>query len=168
MTTGIFEAKAAVIDRLALLAGRAGHILAGVQVAYIYPGVLAKQECIYGGFATFEQPEEEEIADGYDTVTEETALLTLHLQVQAPLTAQVAVAVVGDVPAAGVVRACDVRLGVLLTGVRLGLAGENALPGLLRVARIERGQADYWLAEDMVGSRMSVQVQVVSNISSRA
>lgn len=167
MGTNVYLAKDLLIDRLRLLSTSPGHPLEGVQVTYAYPGQHAKSECIYGGFAQFEQPVEDEAVSGHDTISLENALVTIHIQVQAPLTSLVVVPDDLAQVAATVVRDCDRRAGELLAGVRLGLRDMNSQPDTMSFGRIERGQASYWLAEDMVGSRLACQVGVSSQVGSR-
>jgi len=150
MTTNAYAAKRALFDRLTELAALGGGALAGVQVAYAYPGATAKAECVYGGGVTFDQPGEDDMVDGKQVLVKEDAQVSVHIRiVQSP-------------PSADGIRDTDERAEAIGDAIGEALAANPHLAGGHSVTRILGGQGDYAPTDTQAVSILSYRISVES------
>ena len=148
MTTYAFTAKDALFDRLEAYAAPA-QPLAGLQVAYAFPGAKVDLECLYGGGIRFEQ--RDAVAESPGIMVTEESLVSVYIRVCARPPTDV--------------RVTDARCGAI--GAQLGalLRAEPKLAGGNAVVGIARGAADYSQTDDETVSILSYQVRVTTNIT---
>jgi hypothetical protein len=150
--TNAYAAKRAIIDRLAALAASGGGPLAGVQVAYSWPGKNAEMVCVYLGRVTFEHPADEELADGPDSLPKEVATIGLHISVaQSP-------------PSDDGVRDTDIQAEEIGDAIGDLLMREPRLAGGHSIARIAAGEGDYIPTDDQARSVLTLRITVESYV----
>lgn len=148
MTTRVYEAKAALFDRIALLAAD-GQPLEGVQVSYAAPRKQDLQrECVYGGGTRFTHADA--VAER-GVLVAEVALVSLYIRVAAA--------------AAGAVASTDARAAAIFAVLAGALAASPLLPGDMRIAAITQGQGDYDQTVDETLSILGVQVRIESDLT---
>lgn len=148
MTTAAYAAKAALFDRLAAYAAPA-QPLAGLQVAYGWPGATVDLECLYGGGVRFDQ--KDMIAESPGILVDEEALISIYIRVVAR--------------PAGDPRTTDTRAAVI--GAQLGalLRAEPRLAGGNTILGIASGAGDYSQTDDETVSILAYQVRVSTNLT---
>jgi hypothetical protein len=142
MMTEALAAKRALFNRLSSLTGP-GLPLAGLQVAYAWPGRVAEQQCVYGGGIRFTRA-----SAGHDGHAE------LWLE-----TAQVGVYVRVATPGAEVVDT-DARVQEIAAVIETVLAEQPELTGGFTYTGISGGSADYAADDTGPTSILAYQVQV--------
>lgn len=125
MTTNVYAAKRALFARLRDKAAD-GQPLAGIQVAYAFPGQV-DQECIYGGGVRFDH--QDAVAEHPGIMVTETALVSLYVRI---------VGATGDD-----VEATDDRAAEVLATITALLRAEPRLAGGQTWLGIQGGQGDY-------------------------
>lgn len=154
MSTNVYAAKRAIIARLQQHAASSGNPLSGRQVAYAWPGQSAELVCVYGGGVTFDQPEDQELANGLrDRVPRENAVVTVHIRVAHSPPGEAGIA--------------DTDVDAEQIGAEIGrvLMAEPKLAGGHSVARITSGQGDYSPTDDQAVSILSYRITVSSWIT---
>lgn len=141
--TNAYAAKRAVFARLSDHTHGAGP-LAGVQVAYDWPGNVTR-ECVYGGGVRFTQTEEGH--DGRRAIRREVATLGWY------------VAVTGEGQGA---LETEQRIEEIADAIGELLSAEPHLGGRLTFEEIASGQGDYWPIDGATESRLGLQVTVTS------
>ncbi|MEU2699581.1 hypothetical protein [Micromonospora aurantiaca (nom. illeg.)] len=144
--TNVYAAKKALFDGLTFLATE-GQPLAGIQVAYAFPGNV-ELECIYGGGVRFTQ---EDLTAEHWVATEETALVSVYFRVHRKEPRAVALT--------------DARAAEMLGQTVAVLRTYPSLGGGLTVTGVTQGQGDYDQPQDESLSILSVQVQVRSQLT---
>ena len=151
MTTNGYAAKRALFDALGELSRLAGGPLAGVQVAYSYPGQTAEHILVYGGSVTFDQPGEDgDAVDGNRVLTKETAFIGVHIRVG-----------VSPQPDGGI-RDTDELAEAIGEAIGHEIAVNPHLCGGNSWARIVGGQGDYSPNDDSSVSTLSYRIAVDS------
>ncbi|AYF32196.1 hypothetical protein CSH63_33110 [Micromonospora tulbaghiae] len=137
--TEALRCKRALFDRLAARVGR-GMPLAGLQVAYAWPGRTAEAECVYGGGVRFTRT-----SAGHDGRAElwlETATIGVYVRVrQAGATAE----------------ETDARATEIGGLVESELAAQPELAGGYTYVQISGGTADYAGDDDAMTSILAYQ-----------
>lgn len=146
MTTNVYAAKGALIDRLQPLTG-VGQDLAGVQIEYAAPGQFA-EECVYGGGVRFQH---EDATAERAVLMVETALISIYIRVTRKLPATV--------------RETDARAREIFAAIAGHLVAQPALAGGMSFAAITQGQGDYNQTDDEVWSILAVQVSIESDLT---
>ncbi|MEV6798538.1 hypothetical protein AB0M91_09340 [Micromonospora rifamycinica] len=139
-STEALRCKKALFERLAAQTGP-GLPLAGLQVAYAWPGRTAERECVYGGGVRFTRA-----SAGHDGTGElwlETTTVGLYVRVAQP-GAQVEET-----------DARTVEIGAVIEGV---LSAQPQLAGGYTYVQMSGGTADYATDDDGPTSVLSYQV----------
>lgn len=147
MTTLVYAAKAALFDRLTAYAQPA-QPLAGLQVAYAFPGDNVDLECLYGGGVRFEQ--RDAIAEAPGIMITEEAQVSVYIRIcHRPPTD---------------VRDTDTRAAAI--GAQLGvlLKTEPKLAGNNTVVGIDSGAGDYSQTADETISILAYKVRITTNM----
>lgn len=147
MTTRTYAAKKVLFDRLGALTVVGGP-LEGVQVAYAYPGPMAKR-CIYGGGIRFDHTEM--VAEGVGLAVLEESRIRIYIRLaQSPATS------VEETDAAAA------ALGAIVAGQ---LRANPDLGSGITVLGIASGQGDYDALPEQTTSILSYELRVRSNLS---
>ncbi len=148
MTTNVYAAKAALFTRLAAYAQPA-QPLAGLQVAYAFPGSNVELECMYGGGVRFDQT---------DAVAETPGILVTEV-------AQVSVYIRVMITPPGDVKDTDTRAAAIGSKMGVLLRTEPRLAGNLTVVGIAGGAGDYAQNSTETISILAYQVRVSTRLS---
>ncbi|MET8908385.1 hypothetical protein [Micromonospora sp. NPDC004551] len=150
MTTLVYQAKGALITRLTALAQPA-QPLAGIQVAYAFPGFAGlRLDCVYGGGVRFSH--EDAVAER-GVLISEMSLVSLYIRVTRK----------PSVP----VEETDARAAVIFGQIAGQLVAQPHLAGPMSFAGIAQGQGDYEILPDnsQSASILAVQVRVETDLS---
>lgn len=148
MTTTVYDTKRALFSRLSAYTAP-GQLLAGVQVAYAWPGSKVGLECVYGGGVRFEH---------LDAVAEHPGVLVTEIA-----TISLYVRVVARPP--GPVADTDTRAAVIGAGIAQILRTHPDLEGGSTWLGITGGQGDYSQTDDETVSVVAYQLRTARNIS---
>lgn len=148
MTTFAYTAKAALFTRLTAYAAPA-QPLAGLQVAYAFPGNSVDLECLYGGGVRFNQTDA--IAEAPGIMVTEESLVSIYIRVC-------------NRPATDVATT-DTRVAAIGAQVAALLRAEPQLAGSGAVLGIASGAGDYSQTDDETISILSYQIRVSTHLS---
>jgi hypothetical protein len=147
MVPQVYDAKRALFDRLAVLAGD-GQPIAGVQVSYAFPGAAAVQaECVYGGGVRFTL--DDPVAER-GVLTTETDLVSVYIRVA--------------IKAAGKVDATDARALAIARAITADLAAQPAVGPSMTFRAVTQGQGDWEQATDESMSILGLQVRIETDL----
>ncbi|MEV0805734.1 hypothetical protein [Micromonospora sp. NPDC050200] len=138
-TTEALRCKKALFDRLDAQTGR-GLPLAGLQMAYAWPGRNPEAECVYGGGVRFTRT-----SAGHDGRAElwlETATIGLYVRVRRP---------------GAQVEETDARATEIGGVIETLLAERPELAGGYTYLQMSSGSADYYVDDDAVTSILACQ-----------
>jgi hypothetical protein len=148
VTTSAYTAKAALFTRL-LAYAQPAQPLAGLQVAYAFPGINVDLECLYGGGVRFEQ--RDAIAESPGLMVTEEATISIYIRVC-------------NRPASDV-QTTDTRAAQIGAQVGALLRAEPILAGGTTLLGISGGAGDYSQTDDETISILSYQVRASTNLS---
>jgi hypothetical protein len=152
LSTNAYAAKRAIFDRLRERSHQPSNRLSDALVSYADPGKFAEGHMVYGGGIVFDQPKEDELADGDDILTHELATIGVHVRVEIPT------------PEDG--RGCEVSDEICEgIGEEIGemFRADRHLAGGTSITRIAGGQCDQGSTDTTVTSTLTYYVDVESD-----
>lgn len=142
--TAIYDATAAIIDRLAELAATVGHPLSGVEVAYARTGEITDR-AIYAGGGRFTQDQ----ASAEGEVRRETDTMGLYVRVFGRAST--------GLPD---VRSTDAEVTRIADVVAGELADDPKLTGELTFTQIRGGARDFYPSDDGIEAILALSIEV--------
>lgn len=154
LSTNAFAAKRAIFAALKAHVedAQAGSPLAGVAVHYSWPGNPGER-MIYGGGFDFDQPGDNDLEAGQDdTLVEEVTTLGVHIRCTAISD--------GDEP----IEDTDVLVEMIADALTDVVRSNPTIAGPGSRTRVAGGQGDYGPTDSLAASRLSLRLEVTSNV----